>query len=103
MKRIHIPNKGPDKGNIPKAIAIGIREASSLKCKNVTIITSAKDNLDSIMVGEFLGRGVSRRLLKNESVRLGDHDVSLTHESVSTVQKKRAPQVGLHSTSPRIK
>lgn len=95
MKRIHIPNMGPDQSNIPKAIAVGLREAIAWNSKNLTLITPTKDNLDSIVVGEFLGRDVSRRLMKNESVSVGDHGVSLTHESVSTVQKGRTPQVGL--------
>lgn len=95
MKRIHIPNMGPDTSNIPTAIAVGVRECKLAGSKELALITPAKDNLDSIVVGEFLGRNVAKSLMKGARIPIGDHGVSLAHHSVSTVQKTRTPSVGL--------
>lgn len=95
MKRIHIPNMGPDQSTIPKAIAIGIRECKSLNRDQLTLITPVKDNLDSIVVGEFLGKEASKKLMKGGLIPLPGHDVSIGHESVASVQKRRTPSVGL--------
>ena len=95
MKRIHIPNMGPDTSNIPTAIAIGVRECKQAGTTELALITPVKDNLDSIVVGEFLGRDVSKRLMKGDKIKVGDHGVSLTHHSVASVQKTRTPSVGL--------
>lgn len=95
MKRIHIPNMGPDPSSIPTAIAIGVRECKQAGTTELALITPIKDNLDSIMVGEFLGRDVAKRLMKGDKIKVGNHGVSLTHHSVSSVQKARTPSVGL--------
>lgn len=95
MKRIHIPNMGPDTSNIPTAIAVGLRECKLADTTELTLITPAKDNLDSIVVGEFLGKDVSKRLMKGEKIKIGDHGVSLIHHSVATIQKTRTPSVAL--------
>ena len=95
MKRIHIPNMGPDTSIIPTAIAIGVRECKQAGTTELALITPVKDNLDSIVVGEFLGRDVSKRLMKGDKIKVGDHGVSLTHHSVASVQKTRTQSVGL--------
>jgi hypothetical protein len=95
MKRIHVPNMGPDAGTIPKAIAIGIRECEAIGAGALTIITPAKNNLDSIVIGDFLGHDVAKSLMKGDSVPVGDRGVELRHESVATVRKIAAPKVGL--------
>lgn len=95
MKRIHIPNMGPDASTIPTAIAVGVRECKEADSAELTLITPVKNNLDSIVIGEFLGCDVAKRLMKGDRVAIGDHGVSLTHHSVSTVQKTRTPSVGL--------
>src|SRR2546425_11658413 len=95
MKRIHVPNMGPDAGTIPKAIAIGIRECEAIGAGALTIITPAKNNLDSIVIGDFLGRDVAKSLMKGDSVPVRDRGVELRHESVATVRKIAAPKVGL--------
>lgn len=95
MKRIHIPNMGPNRDTIPTAIAIGVKEAKAIGADQVMLITPAKNNLDTIVVGEFLGTDVSKRLMKGQNVAVGNHGVTLSHESVSTAAKKSAPAVGL--------
>jgi len=95
MKRIHIPNMGPNTANIPVAVAVAIRESKALGSDSVTLITPVKDNLDSIVLGDFLGRDAAKRLMKGSTVALGDYGVSLTHESVATMQKKRRASIGL--------
>jgi hypothetical protein len=95
MKRIHIPNMGPNTSSIPTAISIGVRECKQAGTSELVLITPVKDNLDSIVVGEFLGRDVSKRLMKGDKIKVGDHGVSLTHHSVASVQKTRTPSVGL--------
>ncbi|MFT4176044.1 MAG: hypothetical protein QM627_05255 [Luteolibacter sp.] len=95
MKRIHIPNMGPDQANIPKAIAVGIRECKSSTTDVLALITPVKDNFDSIVVGEFLGNDVSKRLMKGGHVPIQGQGISLSHHSVSTVQKGRTPKVGI--------
>lgn len=95
MKRIHIPNCGPDPSNIPTAIATGVRECKLTGTTELTLITPAKDNLDAIVIGEHLGKEVSKRLMKGDKIKIGDQGVSLLHHSVSTVQKARTPSVGL--------
>ena len=86
---------GPDTSNIPTAIAIGVRECKQAGTTELVLITPVKDNLNSIVVGEFLGRDVSKRLMKGDKIKVGDHGVSLTHHSVASVQKTRTPSVGL--------
>lgn len=86
---------GPSTENIPTAIAIAIRECKTLGCDTVALITPVKDNLDNIVLGDFLGRDVAKRLMKGDTVALGNYGISLTHESVATMQKKRQARVGL--------
>ena len=95
MKRIHIPNMGPDTSTIPTAIALGVRECKQAGAAELTLITPVKNNLDSIGIGKFLGRDVAKRLMKGDRIPIGDQGASLTHHSVSTVQKARTPSVGL--------
>lgn len=95
MKRIHIPNIGPNTANIPLAIAMAIRESKALGSDSITLITPVKDDLDSIVLGDFLGRDAAKRLMKGGTVALGDYGVSLTHESVATMQKMRRASIGL--------
>jgi CBS domain-containing protein len=95
MKRIHIPNMGPKSENIPIAVAVAIREAKTLGSDAITLITPVKDNLDSIVLGDFLGRDVAKRLMKGGTVALGNCGVSLTHESTATMQKKHRARIGL--------
>lgn len=95
MKRIHIPKMGPDTSNIPTAIAVGVRECKQTGTTELTLITPVKDNLDSIVVGEYLGRDVSKRLMKGDKIKIGDHGVSLAYHSVSSIQKTKTPSVGL--------
>jgi len=95
MKRIHIPNMGPDTATIPTAIAIGVRECKQANSAELTLITPVKNNLDTIVIGDFLGRDVAKRLMKGNRIAIGDQGVSLTHHSVSTVQKARTPSIGL--------
>jgi hypothetical protein len=94
MKRIHLPNMGPDQNNVPTAIAIGIRECKAMGIKQMTLITPLK-NLDNIVIGKLLGDAASKQLMKGNSIPIDDYGISLTYESVSTVQKIRTPQVGL--------
>ena len=95
MKRVHIPNIGPNAENIPVAVAVAIREAKAIGSDTITLITPVKDNLDSIVLGDFLGRDIAKRLMKGGSVALGDYGVNLTHESTATMQKKRRARIGL--------
>ena len=95
MKRIHIPNEGPDPETVPKALAIGLRECKQIGSSELALITSVKDGLDSDVVGKFLGPDVAKRLMQGKKVAVGDHGVSLTHHSVATVQKATVPAVGL--------
>jgi hypothetical protein len=95
MKRIHIPNMGPDKSKIPTAIAIGIRECKNVGISDLILITPLKNNLDSIVVGEFLGGDVSKRLMKGEKIPIGNGGASISHHSVSTILKCAAPKIGL--------
>lgn len=95
MKRIHIPNMGPDKSNIPKAINVGIKECKANTTDVLVLITPVKNNFDSIVVGEFLGKDVSKRLMKGDRVPISGQGVSLSHHSVSTIQKGRIPKVGI--------
>ena len=44
-----------------------------------------KDNLDSIVVEEFLGTDVSKHLMKGDKIKVGDHGISPTHHSVASV------------------
>ena len=95
MKRIHIPNMGPDPSTIPTAFAVGVRECKQAGSNELSLITPLKNNLDSTVVGEFLGLDVAKRLMKGDLIAMGDFGVSLTHHSVSTVQKTKTPLVGL--------
>lgn len=95
MKRIHIPNMGQNAENIPIAFTVAIREAKALGSDTITLITPVKDNLDSIVLGDFLGRDVAKRLMKGGTVALGDCGVSLMHESTATAQKKCRARIGL--------
>jgi hypothetical protein len=94
MKRIHIPNMGPDKNNVSTAIAIGIRECKAMDIKQMTLITTLK-NLNNIIIGELLGDAASKKLMKGNSIPIDNYGINLTYESVSTVQKITTPQVGL--------
>src|SRR3989339_425712 len=95
MKRIHVPNMGPDPVVVPKAFAIGLRECKAFSSAVLTIITPVKDNLDSIVIGDVLGRDAAKKLMKGYKVPIGDHGVSFRHESVSTVQKCATPRVAI--------
>lgn len=95
MKRIHLPNMGPDIKNVPVAIAIGVRECKILACDRIAIITPMKSGLDSTILGEFLGPDVAKQLMRGAAIPIGAHGVSLIHESVATIQKIQTPRVGL--------
>jgi hypothetical protein len=96
MKRIHVPNMGSNTENIPVAINVASRECRALGCDTFTLITPKRNDLDSTTVlGRFLGRDVSKRLKKGDPVALDNYGVSLTHESVATMQKKRRARLGL--------
>ena len=95
MKRIHIPNQGPDKTRLPTALAVGVHECKQAGAAELALITSVKDNLDSIVIGEFLGKEASKKLMKGNHMPIGEHGVSLSHYSVATVQNARTPSVGL--------
>lgn len=84
---------GPDPDNLPIAFAVGVRECRSLGAKELTIITPVSNNLDSIVVGEFLGQDASKRLMKGEKVPMGETGVRLTHKSTRTIGQ--ATKVGL--------
>ena len=97
MERIYLPNMGPNTDSIPIALALGIRECNRHHSAILTLVTPLKDNLDSIIIGEFLGEAVSKRLIKGEEVPLtGDVEgISLKHESMATVQRHQTPDVVL--------
>lgn len=95
MKRIHIPNMGPDKSKISTAIAIGVRECKNSGTRDLSLITPLKNNLDSIVVGEFFGVDVSKRLMKGEKIPIGHSGLSISHYSVSTILKCAAKKIGL--------
>jgi len=95
MKRIHLPNMGPVTGNIPKAIGAAVKECQSIGAQEVALITPLKNNLDTLVIGEFLGEAVAKRLMKGESIPIGKEGVSLIHGSVATITKGRPPRVGL--------
>ena len=44
-----------------------------------------KDHLDPIVVEEFLGPDVSKRLMKGDKIKVGDHVKPPTHHSVASV------------------
>jgi hypothetical protein len=94
MKRIHIPNMGPDESKIPISIAIGIRECKSCGSDRLTIITPLK-NLDSIIVGNLLGHDASKRLMKGEQVAIEEYGIFLMYHSMATVMKISTPSVGI--------
>lgn len=96
---------GPDTTMIPTAIAVGVRECKLASATELTLITPVKNNLDAIVIGEFLGRDVAKRLMKGDRIPIEDQGVSLSHHSVSTVQKARKPSVGLafHVSNDQIK
>ena len=95
MKRIHIPNMGPDTSTIHTAIAIGVHECKQTGTADLTLITPVKNNLDTIAIGDFLGQDVAKRLMKGDRIVIGNYGVSLNHHSVSTIQKIRTPSIGL--------
>lgn len=86
---------GADSNNVKSAVAVAIREAKALGLDIITLITSVKNNLDRIVLGEFLGRDVAKHLMKGASVALGNYDISFTHESIATMKKKHRAQIGL--------
>lgn len=94
-KRIHVPNMGPDDRAIPVAIAVGVDQCKKLGLKTLTLITPAKDNLDSIIIGEFLGKEVCKKLMKGQTVAVGETGISVKHESVATALKTGDAGVGL--------
>ena len=97
MKKIHVPNAGPDDTNVKKALAVGIKQCESANCGSLTIITPLKD-LDRTIVGKVLGDAATKKLMKGESVKaLG---IELHYESVATVQKVATPKVGLVFYAP---
>lgn len=95
MNRIMLPNNGPVMSKIPAGIALGIRECKNVHVDVLTLVTPARNNLDSIVVGEFLGEAVSKKLMKGNQVPLGDHGIVLEHESVTTALKKRTLKVAV--------
>lgn len=95
MKRIHIPNMGPDKSKISTAIAIGVRECKNAGTSDLMLITPLKNNLDSIVVGEFLGMDVSKRLMKGDKIPIANSGAFLSHHSVSTILKCASPKIAL--------
>ncbi len=75
----------PDTSDIPTAIAIGVRECKLAGTTELALITPVKDHLDSMVVGEFLGRDVAKRLMKGDKIKVGDHGVSLTPHTSRSV------------------
>jgi hypothetical protein len=95
MKRIHIPNMGPNEGNVTTAIAAAMKECREISATEVTLITPLKNNLDMLVVGHVLREAASKQLMKGLPVTIGDHGINLIHHSTSTVAKTRTPKVGL--------
>jgi hypothetical protein len=93
MKRIHIPNMGPNEGNVTTAIAAAMKECREIGATEIALITPLKNNLDTIVVGQVLGEAASKRLMKGNAV--ADHGISLVHHSTATVANTETPQVGL--------
>ena len=95
MNRILLPNRGPDIDKVPVAIALGIRECKRVGADTLTIVTPAKNNLDSIVVGDFLGDAVAKKLMKGNRVMVGNEGVALEHESVAAAVKKHSLRVAV--------
>lgn len=95
MKRVHIPNTGPDQSKISMAIEIGLKECKNTETNHLILITPLKDNLESIAVGEFLGADVSKRLMKGEKVPVGENGITISHHSISTIKNCTAPKIGI--------
>jgi hypothetical protein len=95
MRRIHLPNTGPDTEKISVAFALGLKEAQNLGCAEIALITPVKDNLDAIVVGEFLGQEASRKLMKGHAIPIGQSGVSIIHGSVASIQKEKISSVGI--------
>ena len=94
MRRIHIPNMGPDTSNIPKAIALGLKLCEEVEASELTLVMPSKGNLSTTVVGEFLGEAASKRLMAGETVTVRG-SVSLWCESAKTLKKRGEPDVVL--------
>lgn len=95
MRKVHIPNVGSNVAVVTKAFAVGITECQAAQCGLLTIITRAKDKLDTKMVGEVLGEAKAQQLEKGDSVSIGISGIAIRQERVGTVQKTTTPRIGL--------
>lgn len=94
MKRIMLPNMGPDMDKIPTAFALGVKECQRVESDVLTIVTPQK-NLDSIVVGEYLGKAASKTLMKGQQFPVSQVGLLFEYESVATAVKKASAKVGV--------
>jgi hypothetical protein len=95
MKRIHIPNHGPDEGNVTTGIATALNECQEIGATQIVLITPVRDNLDSIIIGRILGEPAAKRLMKGGVISIADSEVEIIHHSMTTAVKARNLRVGL--------
>ncbi len=103
MKRICLPNQGPDTKNSQRAVALAIRECEALKVKEFTLVVAAKNNFESTVIGQFLGRS-AKKLVKGDLVPVDTAGNKVRLESVATMVKEHSAKVvlALHLTPADI-
>ena len=94
MKRYHIPNKGADTANLPKAFALGLKLCEQYGVNKLTLVVPSKGELSRTIIGKFLGEAASKQLMAGKAVVLSEN-VEIYCESPKSLKNRSEPDVVL--------
>ena len=95
MKKILIPNHGPNQETLSLAINKAIEECENFECNNFILVTPKKDNLESLYITTHLGRDNAKTLKKGGKVFIEGTNIFITHESSRTVESNSHNTIAL--------
>ena len=90
MRRIYIPNIGPNPENVKEAYTHGLMKCAELGIKELTIVVPIRGSPPDIVAEDFFGRAAARMLAKGEAVHVTE-GIYVRCESVKTLSKRREP------------
>jgi hypothetical protein len=102
MKRILLPNAGPNLRNTQMATAIGIAECEKLGIQDFTVVVATTQNFESTEIGKLLGKS-AEKLAKGEAIEVDSAGHKVQLGSVATIQQSPARVViALHLTAEEM-
>jgi len=93
MRRILIPNEGPNSDNVIKGFGVAFKTCRDLGVQELTVVVPHKGAFPRTAIGELLGEKAAERLLEGDSIPT--QDIIVHCETIRTLTKADVPNTAL--------